>query len=535
MLKIMIVDNETAIRKGLVYCIRWETLDCRIVAQAEDGIDALEQIPKTLPDVVISDIRMPGMDGLELARRLSEDWPQIKVILLTGFPDFKYAQRAIEYRVADFILKPASVESLTSAVEKVRAQLAEERSSRSLQRELQSQSEQTLLLERSLFLRDLIRNVQFSHLFALNRAAQLGLNLSSYCVLFFQVFPVSSDRSESELLADLGQAQKILADCLDDFQIHFITHGSQNGYAVVCAPESAPLPELCSDAADVADSLPRFSLSIGISLHANDPLDMARAAEQAEQAMQFAQYSPERTVKRFDQIPAIPGEVTAYIFSELKLLKSAIENRSHTAASDIMRRLFDFIRQNQLPIKTVRNICIYIYNFCISLLFAVPDSEGGLAEDKLPPLRELLEGGSPETLEQNMLAFAERMLSLDAAKPADTEGVIRSVKDYVAQHYAEELSLEGLAAQVYLSPSYMSKLFKRETGENLSTYIQKVRIDEAKLLLRTTGLKTYKVALRVGIPDPVYFSRIFKKLTGIKPKDFRSSEPHAADRPCDEE
>lgn len=88
----------------------------------------------------------------------------------------------------------------------------------------------------------------------------------------------------------------------------------------------------------------------------------------------------------------------------------------------------------------------------------------------------------------------------------------------------EELTLEALADKVHLSPSYISKLFKRETGENLSVYIQNVRIRQAKLLLSTTDLKTYEVAERVGIPDPVYFSRTFKKITGMKPKDFRHSE-----------
>lgn len=88
----------------------------------------------------------------------------------------------------------------------------------------------------------------------------------------------------------------------------------------------------------------------------------------------------------------------------------------------------------------------------------------------------------------------------------------------------EELTLETLADKIYLSPSYLSKLFKKETGENLSVYIQNVRIQQAKLLLRTTDLKTYEVAERVGISDPVYFSRTFKKITGMKPKDFRHSE-----------
>ena len=118
MLKVMIVDNESAIRKGLVHCIHWGDLGCEIAAQADDGMMALEQIPVIQPNIVISDIRMPGMDGLELAEIIARDHPGIKVIILTGYPDFAYAQRAIQYHVVDFVLKPMTVENLTNAIEK---------------------------------------------------------------------------------------------------------------------------------------------------------------------------------------------------------------------------------------------------------------------------------------------------------------------------------------------------------------------------------------------------------------------------------
>ena len=127
MLSIMIVDDESAIRKGLERCIDWEALGCNIFAEASDGIEALEQItPDSYPDVVITDIRMSGMDGLELCERLARDYPQIKIILLTVYQEFDYVRRALDFHVVDYLLKPVSPEKVIETIEKIKRQFEEE-------------------------------------------------------------------------------------------------------------------------------------------------------------------------------------------------------------------------------------------------------------------------------------------------------------------------------------------------------------------------------------------------------------------------
>ena len=223
MLRVMIVDNEAAIRKGLIHCIHWEELGCQITAQAEDGVAALEQIASASPDIIISDIRMPGMDGLELAQAVSERCPHIKVIILTGYPDFSYAQRAIQYHVVDFVLKPTTVENLTHAVEKAKAAIAEDRSSQTLQQELATTSEQNLQLQRSMLLHDLIHRIDCSQLYVFNRLAQLDMDLSSYFVFKLHIAPLEGETlTETEFSDNLTQSQEILADCLSEYPLYYI-------------------------------------------------------------------------------------------------------------------------------------------------------------------------------------------------------------------------------------------------------------------------------------------------------------------------
>lgn len=523
MLKVMIVDNEAVIRRGLIHCIRWESIGCVVAAQAEDGIDALEQFDAVKPNIVISDIRMPGMDGLELARRLHEEHPRTKTIILTGFPDFEYAQRAIEYQVVDFVLKPTSVENLTRAIEKARARIAEERSSQDMALALADKSEQNLRLQRGILLYDLINRANLSLLYVLNRMAQLELNLTSYYVLRIDIVSPDGGGEEQDLISCLHQAQRVLADCLSEYSVHFVPRGDQMCYAVLCAPASSAPAELCAEAVSILDSLFRFSLAIGISRHCTDPLRIAEAADEAGQAVRFARQPSESPVMDFDRLPALPQQAMERVYADLRLLKSAIEDQNRPSTRDIFVKLFTFIKENNLPIDSARNICIYIHQFCISLLF-LPCAESCVEQNSLPTLKKLIEVNTIDELEENMRSFVEYMLDRTAVSVADPNGLVRTVKTCVAKHYSDELSLESLAARVYMSPSYLSRVFKRETGENLSIYIQNVRIDAAKTLLRTTSLRTYEVAERVGFSDPVYFSRIFKKITGVKPKDFRHAE-----------
>ena len=521
MLKIMIVDNEAVIRKGLANCIRWETLGCIVAAQAVNGIDALQQIPVRQPDIVISDIRMPGIDGLELAHRIREQYPHIQVIILTGFPDFEYAQRAIEYQVVDFVLKPTTVENLTRAIEKAKLRLAKEQSSEELERRLASKSERNLELERGMLLHDLIHCVDLSHLYVLNRMAQLSLDLSDYHMLRLDVAPLEAEEEAPDLLPQLRQSQKLMTDSLTECSVYFVPHGAQACYAVVCGADTPVLQERCMEVVDIVGSLPQFLLSIGISSRFTDPMLMSDAVEQADCASQAARYSEERAVVCYEQLAQIPPQTMKCIFSDLRLLQSAIENQNPNVAQSTLQHLFDFIRSNQFPLQTIRNICVLIYQFCINQL--LPSESASFSQTGFSSWKKITDGDSVEQLQNLMQQQIEHLLERTKVYAVDVGSVVTTIQSYIQQNLAEDLSLELLAGLVHLSPNYLSRLFKNSAGQTISSYIQNARVDQAKRLLCTTSLKTYEVGERVGINDPVYFSRIFKKVTGISPKEYKNS------------
>lgn len=482
MLKVMIVDNESAIRKGLVHCIHWGDLGCEIAAQADDGMMALEQIPVIQPNIVISDIRMPGMDGLELAEIIARDHPGIKVIILTGYPDFAYAQRAIQYHVVDFVLKPMTVENLTNAIEKAKAAIAEDRSSQDLQEKLSTTSARNIELQQSMLLHDLIHRVACSQLYVLNRLAQLKMDLRSYFVLKLHITSLSEEAlTEEEYNEYLNQSQEILSDCLSSYQHYYIARGTQDCFVVICAAGEAPITALCREAVNIVGSLAHFLLFIGISNCNDNPICLADAADEAAQAVRFTVFTPDHPVTHFAELSSFPQQLTDEIFEMLSALKSAMEL--------------------QFPGMAGHSL------------------EGG----SISSLKRIMETNSIAEMESCTRALVQQTQDMAQSSAASADHIVSSVQAYISAHYGEQLSLDQLAQQFYLSSSYLSRLFKRETGTTLTTYLQNVRIEAAKNLLRTTALKSYEVAERVGINDPVYFSRIFKKITGLKPKDYRHS------------
>lgn len=517
-LNVMIVDNEETIRKGLASCIHWENMGCTIVAQAADGIEALELLPQAKPDIVISDIRMPGMDGLELSNALHCHHPDIKVIILTGFPDFRYAQKAIGYGVVDFVLKPTSVESLTAAVEKAKQLILEEKSHLTVYQKLANQNEENLTLQRVLFLNELIHANQFSSAYIYSKLKQLHLDLQQYHVICVSILMLQEDEG-SAAKKPLQETQTVLENLLKPSPVCFIPRGEQSSYVVVPGVPSSTLLSVCTEAANIVSSLFACTPSFGISSLSVTPLQMRNVAAQARQARQFAEYLGRTpAVVGHGEIPAAGKEELDGIAEDLRHLKLAMERQNPVGAEAIFRRIFEQAHAAGISAGGIRTIYIYIYNFCIGIVFENNIEDG--VNTPLFTLPDILLGG--ESTEEDLLFFIKDMLL--RAEPTKNPGaVVSEVKRYVSLHYREDLSLENLASMVHLSPTYLSRFFKKETGENLSLYIQNMRVEKAKELLANTSMKSYEVAEAVGIHDPVYFSRIFKKITGLKPKDYRNT------------
>lgn len=520
MYDILLVDNEPVILKGLTRSIDWGSADCRVSATARDGREAVNLMLKQHFDIVISDIRMPEMDGLELSEWICINMPSVKVIILTGYPDFDYAKRAIDFRVVDFVLKPTNEEYLFTALDKAKRIIADENEQKQVRKTLENETEKSLQLKRSLLLNDLVYNPKILSSKVLQQINDLGIDLSAFYVMRVGVYkkPELADYSESVV-----QAQEVLSRNFGScWHLDFVLKGDRFFYAILSGAAECLPEDLCKNAVEQVSKHTDFFITVGISRLHTDPLQMQTAVHEADNAQMFAEYNEQVAVMNIARVPELTEEASKYISDELRLLESAIEHQSRTYVEKSCKKLFQYIRVQHIPFSSVQKLSAIIWSYCNGLLLdhnyldATSDADMVLTD-------QLSFDDSIDETEKQINARIAYVLNCMEDSPANIDSIVHTVKNYIDQNYRMELSLELLASRVHLSASYLSRLFKNEVGQNLSAYIQNVRIENAKVLLRSTMMKTYEVAEAVGIGDPVYFSKMFKKATGVKPKDFRSN------------
>lgn len=517
MYDILLVDNEVEILNGLKQGINWERALCYVKATARDGYEAINLITTQCFDIVVSDIRMPEMDGLKLAEWIHNNYPSIKIIMLTGFPDFEYAQQAINYRVVDFVLKPTNEEKLIDALEKAKRFIDEDNAQKNVYINLESETEKGQKLNRSLLFYDLIFNPGLSEPNLIHRIRELEVDLSKFYILRVGIY---SDQNKLDYSTHITQIQEALPKFFVNCAIDYVLKADRVFYVILSGTEDMNPEPICNNLVEWVNNNVNFLVKIGISCQYNNLLDMNKAALEADNAHIFTEYSEVKTVLSSEQIPELSKEASQIIAREIKVLESAVEYQSRKYAEKSLNTLFNLIRTQHIPYSSVQKLCIIINNFCNGILINHNCSEAifGITlilSDQLPT------NDSIDAIEEQLHRNISYVLDCLGNYPADVDTIVYSVKTFIDQNYTTELSLDTLASKVNLSASYLSRLFKKQIGKNLSAYIQFVRIEQAKVLLYSTMLKTYEVAEAVGINDPVYFSKTFKKLTGIKPRDYR--------------
>ncbi|MBM7605533.1 two-component system response regulator YesN [Metabacillus crassostreae] len=510
MKKVFLVDDEVNIREGIMNSINWKNEGLVFCGSASDGEVALPLIEKHQPDIVITDIKMPFMDGLELSRILKERFPSIKIIILSGHDEFEYAREAMRIQITEYCLKPVSSQDLQEILARVVSQIKIEELENKRLIDLESQAIQNKTESRDKFLYGLCEGV-YNSSDAIKKAANLNLSIISsyYYVVVVEATSESysmdwienefncvrfSRKLKESIFIMIGETKELLETESELIRKRLISH-----------EENTVENSIIFGIGGVESRIRGISISF------------AEADEEKNYSSIIYKYNSKETDRDIESKKAL------YQFKRKDLI--------HFLKTGQLCDIHNFSRSYSSYLEKDNNRSPFItYYFLMDFTITITHYLKEYEIAKLEIMQEI------NTLEmkaswirkyQDVLTYMADLLKITIISRDKLIGkngsIIQKVKEYIHENYTnQQLSLQHAADEVNVNASYLSHLFSQETGHTFIEYLTTTRINWAKELLKTTNDKTYEIANKVGYTDSHYFCRTFKKVTGLTTRQYKN-------------
>ena len=520
MIKVLLVDDEQMTRDGLKEFIRWDGLGMAVVGEAADGLQALELFAELRPEIVLCDVRMPRMDGIELAAKLRESDPSCKIVFLSGYTDTAYLKSAIKLNAVDYIEKPVQIAELEQLLERIAGEI---RAARDAERQAAEMREK---LDRGR--PELTRRVVKGLLRLSSAHDPAWPELETELKLFHDRFPTKGHyvccvfmfketgapdewQAEAEKAAE-SEGLPVLAAAVDNVGVACVAVESERN------PESVSLwLNKLTGKGKAKENKPSVAGVGEVCRH----LGMFRASyDQALQALQFHFYRGWNTVIRYREIAFLERKSDLLLFDKRHYIRfeEALRGRDLKTAAELLdEAVNELLLYPQPEIESVRK---KLFRWYVALTKHYPETMWEFENDEL--WSSVFVSGELYTIRSFMMRRMEIALEgiENDGRPPE-RSVIREVVRFVQQNYDKDLSIAAIAAHVYLTPTYLCLLFKKEKGVSINDYITQYRIERAKLLLQDRRLKLYEISRKVGYQDANYFAKVFRKMTGLNPSEYR--------------
>ena len=519
--RVLLVDDEEDIREGISRKMDWLGLGFSLVGEAANGQDALELAESLRPDVILTDIKMPFMDGLELCRILTDRLPAARFVVFSGFDAFEYAKQAIQMNVVEYILKPINADELSAVLRRLKDQLDRERAERRNVELLRSRYMENLPVLRELFYANLLDG-HIEPGTERERAARLDIDLQGEEWAVGLAY-IGSDRRDA--LSTLS-IQNLLEETLTADRCKLSLYNDWVA-VIVSLTESFTIYDLIrvlDRVCTLAASYLGLTLTVGVGAPCKELSGMARSAAEARTALEYRSMVGRGQVIYIGDLEPDGGQVLTFEEADERTLTAAVRLGSEQEVRDAAAALAGKIREAN---PSAGQYNLFLMELVTHLMKMTRRSGVGVEEvfgtgfslpiqkSELPRLAELEDWCAERYL---------RLRTLIRRRQTDSAGqTVETAKEYIRQHYAEsDLSVEKLCAYLHLSSTYFSTLFKRETGTSFTAYVTTVRMEAAAEAIRGTEEKTYLIAQRCGYEDPNYFSYVFKRHFGVTPTKYRS-------------
>lgn len=537
MYQLLIVDDQPDLVEDLASNLPWHTVGIDSVYQAHSGQEALEIMNATPIDIVITDIHMPGLSGLDLIEQIRASWSNVKCILLSGYNDFEYAKKAMQHQASDYLLKPAEDEELLQAVKKAAQQLEEHwKAISSHQSALISMRDNLPILQNHLLL-SLLQGQAYSEEKLMEKLEMLNLSFhpqAPYCLMLLRMEDYFNEQTERDIsllqYAVCNIAEEIFSD---EYKLWHTK--DEHGYFVFLImskadhdlDRSSMLHLIEQKAAQLQHYVKLYlkgTVSLVITMQDAFPHEVRETYDFS--LISFRQrIGGERGFLLTLTEEAQAGEANSlsHLYNP-PLLIHLLEAGQWDAIDTKLSNVFE-----ELELKwgeSHEHILETYFMIVSSLSFSIHKNKYWMAEVMGNEFNHLLSGPHFHTIAQLRSWTTDVLLNyrnhMSNKVQHSRSSMVQKVQEYVSSHL-EDASLQSIATHVFLNPSYLSKIYKLETGEGISDYLSRLKMETAAHMLRTTPDKIYEIAAKVGYLKTSYFIKVFKDRYGLTPQEFRDS------------
>lgn len=511
--KLLIVDDEPITRRGLRQTIYWGKHQIEFVETAMDGLDAIHKINDMGGvDLVLSDVRMPNMDGLQLASYIQQHYPKTKTMLISGYDEFAYAKKAMQSGVKDYLLKPVDIGELELKVEKLISEIEDEQQ---IKDELQ---------------RSEIKNAIFQQIYHTtdnNSPLQVGLNVRVYpFVCLVKDYVQQAHRySKQDMEVFLHNIKQSIESVAVELGFEAISMYMSKGLLFTCLIQSRDreyhLEKLIED---VMKQASYYSLSF---VWSDSIIAIADIKDKYSDLLKICKYFP------------LVGE-NEILFSNHKLTRPIAQNYPHDIEKELMEvlyhgewkesdqiqshveKLFRYFKTNAFFLHEVKDVCTQVLNNLLKEYEGLPGIKAIHADFHYQQSIDLLLFNSYALLQRLFEQDIERIREkLDLKKVEKADWLVQQAEEYIQSYFRSAIKVQEVADVINVSANYFSTLFKQKTGDNFNEYVNRLRVEEAKSLLVNTPFKVSEISKQVGFREYKYFVHVFKKFSGLTPTNYR--------------
>lgn len=536
MYKLLIVDDEYLVRRRLVSTIDWASLGISEIYEAEEGRQALGISIENEPDIIITDINMPELSGIELMRSLNESALCPRVILISGYNEFEYARSALKLGAVDYLLKPVDENELLGIIKSCIEDFESHKKEKELLNALVSSSAEI----RKRVLADLLSGKVDDPDNSLLRLKHIGIDFpysSAICIIAHSNGTAVKEKSDyvEETLISFS-ISNVMEDILPlSFAHFFIVQMDDMNVAVLFSDKTgeelqAAVKDTVDSVKEQLDKLFNANIAFGVGVEVSNLLDLSKSYKTASYAINFCNYKHWDSILNYGESVKTECLDLQSVYSDynLKAISADIKNGDRASASAGLKLLTDEFLARTSKTPTPLQIKLFYIN-AINTLFKNCLVSCKLSEEFVNICMDSLkETGAFFTIErltnglQKIVGFLLSQYSTFIGNKR--HWLIDRITEYIQENYSSSITMKSVARRFYLNPSYFCKLFRDETGVTFTHYLMRLRVEKAKELMSVSTKKFYDIATAVGYSNVQYFSTIFKEIEGITPTQYRNAK-----------